>query len=1055
MENASPSRWSKLELSHLFNAYRKAKSDCFFERTVGAAHKFVEYEQNLPENLASLLKTLKREQIDVVLSANLGVPRLSAKRLGLQEKKSGASAHSFFSDPSRAFESLLRSHSLEPEFRLIGDFPVDMHILSALWINLVGHKFDASLSQHCYGSRLRRYRASKKSSETVGSYHLHAIGSFEPYFRRYRSWREDGLNAIRNELKLDRSVVVMSMDFTCYYHQIDPAFLADDRFLKTAKIELTAWEKQFTTSFAVALSAWADLAVKTLREAGCGLDRRQHGGIPIGLTISKVISNVLLLELDSDIVEGLAPIYYGRYVDDIFLVLRDPGNVNSAHELMEFIAKRTRSFPEHNADQALHLKLPGGYQRQTSLVLQPKKQKVFFLNGPGGLDLLDNIETQIRSVSSERRLMPSPDRLEDMASAKVLTSAGNAADEPDALRKADGLSVRRLGWAVQLRAVETLARDLQPKEWREERARFYQFAKSHILRPDRLLEHLDYLPRLVSLAVAVGDWSDANGLVDEALSALSNLEEKSDADGICINGIKSSRETRRAISFNVWEELKLTMRILLQDATLRAIPWNSKTGEVESQPKAATRLFEKIGLQDSVDVPALALQFREADWASISLKDHLRHHARREPPRLSEEELLYDCYEPIADVVEFLARTSKRNFKSSAGRLGVRVRRRSAGRSLIPYLFPNRAYTASEIALFLPQLCIFSETISGAERSTDNWGRFVHAMRGIWISPPIFQESEDDTSLSVDEDESGGAPPKKFAVIGTRGSTQSVRLGISSLATTDDSWMATASGNSDISRNRYKRIERIVNLAVQTQPKPDYLLLPELSLPTRWLRTVTRLLQNANISLICGLDYHHPGANRIHSEAAVMLLDRRLGFRSFIEFRQPKQAPAPSEEHDLESRFGKSWSPNLQDKPIYIHNGFCFGVLICSELQNVGHRLKFQGKVDSLMVLSWNKDVETFSSLIESASLDVHAFIALVNNRRFGDSRVRVPAKKSFDRDRCRLRGGLNDHLVVVDVEIESLRKFQSRSKRWPYPDDDFKPVPEGFKISGIRRSIP
>ena len=84
--------------------------------------------------------------------------------------------------------------------------------------------------------------------------------------------------------------------------------------------------------------------------------------------------------------------------------------------------------------------------------------------------------------------MPSPDRLESMASAKVLTAAGHASEEVDTLRRADGLSVRRLGWSVQLRAVETLARDLREDDWQLERRQFYEFAHSHILRSDKILK---------------------------------------------------------------------------------------------------------------------------------------------------------------------------------------------------------------------------------------------------------------------------------------------------------------------------------------------------------------------------------------------------------------------------------------------------------------------------------------------------------------------------------------------------------------------------------------
>jgi len=129
--------------------------------------------------------------------------------------------------------------------------------------------------------------------------------------------------------------------------------------------------------------------------------------------------------------------------------------------------------------------------------------------------------------------------------------------------------------------------------------------------------------------------------------------------------------------------------------------------------------------------------------------------------------------------------------------------------------------------------------------------------------------------------------------------------------------------------------------------------------------------------------------------------------------------------------------------------------MICSELQNSKARVRFQGKVDALMVLSWNQDLETFASLVESAALDVHAYTILVNNRRYGDSRVRSPAKESFLRDLARVRGGDNDFVIAATLHIDELRAFQSRAKRWPQDGDKFKPVPEGFKLTKGRKKLP
>jgi len=129
--------------------------------------------------------------------------------------------------------------------------------------------------------------------------------------------------------------------------------------------------------------------------------------------------------------------------------------------------------------------------------------------------------------------------------------------------------------------------------------------------------------------------------------------------------------------------------------------------------------------------------------------------------------------------------------------------------------------------------------------------------------------------------------------------------------------------------------------------------------------------------------------------------------------------------------------------------------MICSELQNSKARVAFQGEVDALLVLAWNKDLDTFSALVESAALDIHAYTVLVNNRNYGDSRVRAPAKESFERDLARLRGGKNDFCVMVELDIEKLRAFQSRAKRWTEKGDPFKPTPEGFSISKTRKHLP
>jgi len=130
--------------------------------------------------------------------ALLGQFRLVPKKLGLERKNSAPAGHTHFSDPARAFEGLLARHKLIPGFRIIGDFPVNTHVLSALWINMVGHKLDACLDESAYGSRLRRFRTEELANKQERRpFHITAVGSFEPYYQPYQRWRSDGLKAIR------------------------------------------------------------------------------------------------------------------------------------------------------------------------------------------------------------------------------------------------------------------------------------------------------------------------------------------------------------------------------------------------------------------------------------------------------------------------------------------------------------------------------------------------------------------------------------------------------------------------------------------------------------------------------------------------------------------------------------------------------------------------------------------------------------------------------------------------------------------------------------------
>lgn len=1057
--------WDELRVEDLLVAYRKAKADCFFENTFPTAIKFAEYEQDLLANLNALLMRLKSDSGFESNEKLLGDFRLLPKKLSTDRKPgSSGNGHVHFSKPERAVESLFKNYDITPEFRIVGDFPVDTHVISALWINMIGHQFDAKLDDSCYGARLKRIRNDQLFTEDDDKpFHISSIGSFVPYFQPYQKWRSDGLKAIRDELEKDRDVIAVSLDLKSYYHFIDPLAISGTALLESLGLEkLTTKERDFTENLARFLSKWAEGAAKFGQSVG-GKKASISGGLVIGLTCSRVISNALLHKWDRLVLEKLSPIHYGRYVDDMFLVLRDTGTITNSSDLMSMIQERMGEnciSQSADNDKVWEISQGSDIQGETQISLQSDKQKLFVLQGRAGLDLLDSIEKEIYELSSEHRLMPSPDQLEHSTAAKVLSAAGSVGENADTLRRADGLTIRRLGWSLQLRHVETLARDLPANQWKEQREEFYQFAHNHILRADNLFAHFTYLPRLLGFAISMNEWEQAEQIAVKSYRAIDTLAaEFGKGKKILINGCDA-----KALK-DLWGYIKGTLTWLFIDAATRYHdPAKLFLGERSSKKKRLADLFLNQIVAALTDFEALLkLRFDVADF-------------EKKAPLVASADLAKEAYKYILNgqAAEELvgkrdANKEKKILKllGSSGlidveifeqfinstrktRLGNVIKGQKRNDSYLPYLFPTRPLSPAEVSELAPE-CVGLPSASGkapAFSPAVTWAKYTQVLRGVWIKPTLLAAEKD-----VSDKESKRR--KKYLRIGTD-SKDKVVVALTNLRTEDEDWAATACNKPNLSRKRYQKISKLVNDVLKLNPRPDYVLFPELSIPLRWLNSIAARLSAAGISLIAGTEYRHSDGNKILSEAALVLADNRLGYPTYVKIWQPKLEPAVGEDKELTVKFGKEWdTPKKSPKPIYVHNGVNFGVMVCSELQNSKARIRFQGAVDALMVLSWNRDLDTFASLIESAALDVHAYTILVNNRKYGDSRVRSPAKESFLRDIARLRGGDNDFVVAATLDIAALRGFQSRAKRWPEEGDKFKPVPEGFRILGDRRKLP
>lgn len=988
-------------------AYRKAKVDLFY-----ASHSSMEaiadYEANLEANLCQLAARINGDDETWLFEEEfLGTWMLAEKSISTvswnsERKNRGPLIIASPDDEWKIFFDEKRKPTAE--FRVMSRCSLDFHVLSTLWILRVGQRFDLKLSESAYGNRLRRGKDRKKINRF-------SLGTFKSYHLPFRNWRENGIKAMREALSIEKSVVALTADIDSFYHMLNPRFLIDTDFVsRVLKIKLTPPEQKINRLFINALDAW-------------GKTSPLKKGLPVGLPASALVANVALIELDRAIEYKLNPIYYGRYVDDIILVMKNTANFQSVTEIWNWVINHSDEKLSWVDNTREVIRFSSSYLNGATgskICFSNHKNKAFLLTGNSGLAVVDSIDRQIRERASEWRAMPRVPESPENVGTDLLAAIQSNGETADNLRKTDSLTMRRANFAIKLRDFEAYERELEPSAWANQRRAFCRAFIDHVLKVQRFFDLSGFLPRVIKLFVACEDFDDLNSIILAIKKLIYMVETNCE---IKIAGIKSVSNSSRNRYIEKWKR-DLASRI--EESISSAISPNvSQEGALLWKVKltrSLNGLFSETSSHSLED-----FQARQARWFSFDLAHvpfrysglpHGMTNARKIPPRQGIHRLKEANVVAIKEIIE--GSTLLKNWMWPSDSCGI------------PHglAFPTRPFSLPELSIIQPDLYLESRRSDAAS--------VVLSTRGFNLSNS--QVRTDGHLFEVPEKSGAG----KFCVA------------VSSWMTRDSSWIAAAANCADPDSSRYSRLCQLLDSVISQPDGCRYLVLPELALPARWFILVAKRLQRVGISLITGIQYIHDSNCLVRNQVWASLLYDGTGFRSMLVYQQDKQRPALHEEQELYRVAGlrmeprKSWS----SPPIIQHGDIRFSILVCSELTNIKYRADLRGKVDLLFVPEWNRDTESFDAIVESAALDIHAFIVQCNDRHYGDSRIRAPYKDTWRRDVVRVKGGNSDFFIAGEVDTTELRAFQSSHRSLNRP---FKPVPDGFNddMDGARRTLP
>lgn len=428
-----------MNIEQIILAYRRLKSYVYHENSLPTLIKIANFEdEKIDEKLGIFFNKLERyRQGDLNDIQDL----INSINFSLMPK-----SYSSEEDYGKGF---LYTNQNKKEQYLIDritvfiDCPVEIHIISVLWIMFVGIYLDKELGKCCYGNRLQR--------NSDNDFEENSIKLFKKYYVNYSLWRDEGIQTAKDLHKIGLDVAILNLDIKNYYNSID----FDLNKIEEKIPEDCRWLNELLSKINLHYA-------KILFEEK--LINSEKKILPIGLLSSAVLANHYLMNFDNLINTKLKPAYYGRYVDDIILVFSNP--ILSKENVLDNFIKdylTTIDIPIKKSDDINE----GDYHifvEQNKLYFQTEKVKLYNFNKEESIKLLEKFESEIKKNSSEFRYEPESENiLDDFEESSYKL---NYSDTINKFRSVDSLSVDKLGISKHLSkliSATKISNEINPK----------------------------------------------------------------------------------------------------------------------------------------------------------------------------------------------------------------------------------------------------------------------------------------------------------------------------------------------------------------------------------------------------------------------------------------------------------------------------------------------------------------------------------------------------------------------------------------------------------------
>ncbi len=972
-------------------AYRKLKSYIYYDNTLlNVRIKLAEFEAaNLKKKLNDFYEYLK----DYYKQGNSLASLLDQIDFSLYPKQFCKEENS----EQDYSNQIIQEKYVIKRISIFIDCPIEVYLISVLWIMKVGYHLDNDVNESCFANRIDHFE----------EYDVWSSNSklFNIYYYKYSEWRDRAIKKAK-ELHNSADCILLTLDIKEYFNSVD--LLLDDLFPDP--------DYEWLNKLLAAIhERYSEILFNNKL-----IDIKKHI-LPIGLMSSYILANYYLKEFDNYVNERFKPAYYGRYVDDIILLFKHDSSKpaqkeiyldkyffnpkNWQNEVVSVSKTLTESEDNYVKTKAVYCIIINGNR----LLIQEEKVKYFHFSKSNSINILLEFEKEIAKNSSEFRLEP----VEESVFENFETSSYRISysDSINKLRSIESFSTNKLG------ASKHLSKIIEATKYAK------QIKKDSI---SNIFDQItDYFSGMRSIEFH-SLWEKIFTFFTITKSEKQLIEFANDQIENILNldlheSYKRDKKLSETYLNNI--KLKLVYHLLFCFSMAASLSMGFFNRRILKKI-----IFPIADGNNEIFLKGFALPQINKYSKSLVSSNLFRHHYGYYP-------LFNYCKQSpsFSFINEKIPRRT--NFTIDKNKLKYSPRFISL-HEFVQFYFLRLWYSNRRNTKFVKDplnICV----------KEFNKFTFDYYSKIYKLDLKIFK------------------PYKRFqrVIVNDSNPKSELKIGLVNIQVFPKNSFASMHGNPRLSFKRLSDINQVLNFGLKT--KCDLIIFPEMSIPIQWLDNILRFCRNNQIGVICGMEHFQNSKREVFNYLATILpFEKKLNehhiYKNALLDLRLKKDYSP-EEVEIIKKY-RMRIPSYQSKEhlrLYKWRSTFFSTLNCFELSDLEKRIVFKGEVDFLGVIEHNKDVDYFSSIVESIARDIHAYIIQVNSSNYGDSRITLPAS-SYNRDQAKIKGGKDVTIITGHVNIKSLREFQSNPAKFNGKVNkiEYKPLPANFKMSKLRKSI-